>query len=284
MGLQAQSTCGKDTPWRSVRRSHASRRRIGLYRKKNPEETPLTTDMEASAQRPGDQFADRMPAAEESACTERKIPRKRHLPPIWKAAAAPAPKAPPAPCAGVAHLRGTTQKASRIRQITANKGRRRAGPESAACPLRRRGTSTGHHPEGQPDSSERNRGSKAAIQRASGGKRSGHGILCQTSHSLTTPTSTVRNRGSKAAIQRASGGKRSGHGILCQTSHSLTTPHYAPPSTEVVVGPLPVSSPRSIGLRRLAWAPLTTTTTLRTTKHRGRRWPVASQQPAIDRP
>ncbi|BBX96930.1 2-oxoglutarate dehydrogenase, E2 component, dihydrolipoamide succinyltransferase [Mycobacterium lacus] len=40
-------------------------------------------------------------------------------------AAAPAPKAPPAPAPApaLAHLRGTTQKASRIRQITANKTR-----------------------------------------------------------------------------------------------------------------------------------------------------------------
>lgn len=37
--------------------------------------------------------------------------------------AAPAPKAPPAPAPALAHLRGTTQKASRIRQITANKTR-----------------------------------------------------------------------------------------------------------------------------------------------------------------
>ncbi|CRH09832.1 dihydrolipoamide acetyltransferase [Mycobacterium tuberculosis] len=34
-----------------------------------------------------------------------------------------APKAPPAPAPALAHLRGTTQKASRIRQITANKTR-----------------------------------------------------------------------------------------------------------------------------------------------------------------
>ncbi|WP_152316929.1 2-oxoglutarate dehydrogenase, E2 component, dihydrolipoamide succinyltransferase, partial [Mycobacterium tuberculosis] len=33
------------------------------------------------------------------------------------------PKAPPAPAPALAHLRGTTQKASRIRQITANKTR-----------------------------------------------------------------------------------------------------------------------------------------------------------------
>ncbi|OSC41825.1 2-oxoglutarate dehydrogenase, E2 component, dihydrolipoamide succinyltransferase [Mycobacterium decipiens] len=38
-------------------------------------------------------------------------------------AAAPAPKAPPTPAPAMAHLRGTTQKANRIRQITANKTR-----------------------------------------------------------------------------------------------------------------------------------------------------------------
>ncbi|ORC70428.1 2-oxoglutarate dehydrogenase, E2 component, dihydrolipoamide succinyltransferase, partial [Mycobacterium tuberculosis] len=43
--------------------------------------------------------------------------------PAAQAAAAPAPKAPPAPAPALAHLRGTTQKASRIRQITANKTR-----------------------------------------------------------------------------------------------------------------------------------------------------------------
>lgn len=43
--------------------------------------------------------------------------------PAPQAAAAPAPKAPPAPAPALAHLRGTTQKASRIRQITANKTR-----------------------------------------------------------------------------------------------------------------------------------------------------------------
>lgn len=49
--------------------------------------------------------------------------RAKEPAPAAQAAAAPAPKAPPAPAPALAHLRGTTQKASRIRQITANKTR-----------------------------------------------------------------------------------------------------------------------------------------------------------------
>jgi pyruvate dehydrogenase E2 component (dihydrolipoamide acetyltransferase) len=60
------------------------------------------------------------------AAAEQKEEAKKAPPPAAQAPAAPAAQAPaaaPTPAPALAHLRGTTQKASRIRQLTANKTR-----------------------------------------------------------------------------------------------------------------------------------------------------------------
>jgi 2-oxoglutarate dehydrogenase E2 component (dihydrolipoamide succinyltransferase) len=60
-----------------------------------------------------------------AAAEQKKQPKEAPAPavPASEAAPAAAPAKPPSPAAALAHLRGTTQKASRIRQITANKTR-----------------------------------------------------------------------------------------------------------------------------------------------------------------
>jgi pyruvate dehydrogenase E2 component (dihydrolipoamide acetyltransferase) len=58
-----------------------------------------------------------------AAAEAKKAPKAPPPAPAPAAAAAPAPAAAPTPAPALAHLRGTTQKASRIRQITAKKTR-----------------------------------------------------------------------------------------------------------------------------------------------------------------
>jgi pyruvate dehydrogenase E2 component (dihydrolipoamide acetyltransferase) len=66
---------------------------------------------------------DVLAAAEQSAQKEQATPSPTPAPAAHAPAAAPAKPSTPAPAPALAHLRGTTQKASRIRQITANKTR-----------------------------------------------------------------------------------------------------------------------------------------------------------------